>query len=136
MELTATFEEGNYWDFWSDRHRVYQCIVCILANFFGTLHADCCKQADFLTERPFNKVLLHCSPPKQNLRHNRRGIVWVESVTTTKLMDYPYSYIKGNSVLMACWANMPYACCMGRTLCNIFLSLYIDTLRTVNTRKR
>lgn len=27
---------------------------------------------------------------------------------TSKLMDYPYSHIKRNSVMKLCWANLPY----------------------------
>ena len=46
------------------------------------------------------------------------GHNWVEPVATSKHMDYPYSHIKGNSVLIqkACWAsiitllNVYYAC--------------------------
>ena len=36
------------------------------------------------------------------------GIVWVEPMATIKLTDYPYSYIKGNSVLKACWTYLWY----------------------------
>ena len=38
-------------------------------------------------------------------------MILVEPVATSKLnMDPPHSYIKGNPVLKACWANMPYVC--------------------------
>ena len=39
-----------------------------------------------------------------------QGILWVEAVTTSKILESPYSYIKVNSVLKACWADMPYVC--------------------------
>ena len=31
-------------------------------------------------------------------------------MATSKLLESPYSHIKGNSVLKACWADMPYVC--------------------------
>ena len=48
--------------------------------------------------------------PKQNSRHakvRQWSILWVEAVATSKLLESPYSHIKGNSVLKACWADMP-----------------------------
>ena len=39
----------------------------------------------------------------------------MESLTIIKYMDYPYSHIKGKSVLNACWADMPFGM-LGRTL--------------------
>ena len=41
--------------------------------------------------------------PKLNSRH---GILWVEPVATTNLMDYPYSHIKGNSY----WRHVKPTC--------------------------
>ena len=40
------------------------------------------------------------------------------SVATSKHMDYPYSHIKRNSVLKACWAVGIYVHMLGRTLLN------------------
>ena len=31
-------------------------------------------------------------------------------VAISKLLESPYSHIKGNSVLKVCWADMPYVC--------------------------
>ena len=38
------------------------------------------------------------------------GIVWAGPVITPKLLDSPHSYIKRNSVLKSCWADIPYVC--------------------------
>ena len=35
---------------------------------------------------------------------------FLEAMVTLKLLEPPYSHIKGNSVLKACWAEMPYVC--------------------------
>ena len=44
-------------------------------------------------------------------------------MATSKLLESPYSHIKGNSVLKACWADMRYVrWAMGRTLL-LFTSL-------------
>ena len=74
-------------------------------------------------------ALAHCKPSQRVLKDINRlskghqsqcspqakfkacqGILWVEAVTTSKLLESPYSYIKVNSVLKACWADMPYVC--------------------------
>ena len=51
--------------------------------------------------------------PKKNSKHDRKGMVWVGPVATSKLLESLHFHIKGNSVPMACLADMPYTCtCM------------------------
>ena len=38
----------------------------------------------------------------------QEGMLWVEPVATSKLLDCPHPYIKGNSQLKASWADMSY----------------------------
>ena len=39
-----------------------------------------------------------------------KSLLLVEAMATLRLLESPYSYIKENSVLKACWADMPYVC--------------------------
>ena len=43
------------------------------------------------------------------------GCGWDGAYGHIKELGFPHSHIKGNSVLKACWANIPYVCWVHKT---------------------